>query len=234
MKNYNWKKGILIILVCGLLGAIVGGALKRFMVKGNLQEIVGICKAISPGLFILAFVLTSIGLGGYFYFNAKLKKDHYCDEEGAFYERNEKSMSIIQICSTLGAIVNFTAFGVNLYQSTALASLFIINAVFAFLGEVCYVSLYKKVRPDLNADPLETGFKKNYYDQLDEYEKDKIGKSSFQTVSAMIPLYVFLFVGCYIVSMLFEISPVIYLPIGIMWTAQTVLLTYYGNKKTKA
>ena len=144
-------------------------------------------------------------------------------------------MGITLMCCTLCAVINFTALGVNLFElTTPVSMLFMLNVCIAFLGEVGHISLVKKVRPELNADPLDPKFHEHYFDRLDECEKYKTGKASFNTLSAMIPLYGFLFIACYLLSTVFEISPAIYFPIGIIWGAQTILMTYYANKKPRA
>ncbi|MEG0153189.1 MAG: DUF3169 family protein [Cellulosilyticaceae bacterium] len=237
MKSYNWKKGIVFFAGCGLIGAVLGGVLKSLEGSGAIHVFAQQVQSMAPSMFVIAFIVGLIGLGGYFYFNAQLKKEQYSDEEGSFYEKHEKAMSIVMMCSTLCAIFNFTALGVNIFNTTALANLFFplvfANVVVAFFGEVAHISLVKKVRPELDADPLKTSFTRDYFDQLDEYEKNKTGKACFKTLTAMVPLYVSLFLACYVLSIFFNVSAVICLPIGIMWGAQTILMTYYGNKKDK-
>lgn len=168
MKNYNWKKGSLFVLACATVGFMLGGILKR--VEGNMQvhTIVEFIQLMMPYLFVVAFISGSIGLGGYFYFKSKLKKDDYSNEENSFYERNEGLMSVLMMYSTLAAVINFTAIGMNLFNETSLGFLLVVNVVFSFCGEVGYISLIKKIRPELNADPLSTSFSRGYFDQLDE------------------------------------------------------------------
>lgn len=155
MKSYNWKKGILVILVCGIIGAIGGGMLSYIIKNVNMDEVSQILIKGGPSLYIVSFGMGIIGLGGYFYCNTKLRRENYCDEENSFYEK------------------------------------------------------------------------------LDECEKHKVGKASYQTITVMISVYVCLFVICYTGIMMFDISPIICLPIGILWIAQTLLMLYYGNKKVK-
>lgn len=234
MKSYNWKKGIFYLIVCAVIGAVGGRLLVEITEDQIFYHLASTLKALAPSLFVVACILGIIGLGGYFYFNAKLKKEHYVDEEGSFYEVHEKTMSITLMCSTLCAVVNFTALGLNLGQMTSVWVLFIVNVVLTFIGEVAYISLNKKVRPELNADPLDKKFKKNYFEQLDEYEKNKIGKVCFDTLTAMVPVYIGLFLVCYVLTLVLDISSIICLPIGIMWALQTILMTYYSNKTPKA
>ncbi|MBU3812263.1 MAG: DUF3169 family protein [Candidatus Niameybacter stercoravium] len=234
MKSYNWKKGILYFIICGFIGAVAGALLSRVVSDNNLPNIVNVLETLAPSLFIIALIIGLIGIGGYFYFSIQLKKDGYCNEEGSFYEKHEMAMSIAMMCSTLCAVINFTALGVNFFKPTLATVIFMLNVCIAFLGEVGHISLVKKVRPELNADPLNPKFHKHYFDQLDECERNQTGKASFDTLSAMTPLYVFLFITCYLLSVAFNISPVICLPIGIIWGVQTILMTYHANKKPRA
>lgn len=135
------------------------------------------------------------------------------------------------MCATLAAVMNFTAFGINLLNNHVLDILFIVNVIVAFWAEVGHIRLIKKVRPDLNADPMSANFSREYFDKLDEYEKNKVGKASMKTITAMTPVYVGLFLVCYMVTVMLKISPVICLPIGIIWAVQTILYTFYSVKE---
>lgn len=234
MKGYNWKKFIVFMVICGLVGAIGGGTLQYLISVSDPQSWIRGLEQMAPSLYIVAFIVGVIGLIGYIFFNTKLKKENYSDEEDSFYERYEKIIDVTMMCSTLCAIINFMAIGLNLLETTPFDILFIINVVLAFVGEVLYISLVKKIRPELDADPLQANFKNHYFDKLDEYEKNKTGKACFQTISVMTVVYVVLFVACYILTLLFDISPIICLPVGIIWLTQTVLMTYYSSKEVKA
>ena len=233
MKDYKWGKALGLFVVCGLVGGILGGGLQML---ANIVEPTSMTEALNqfaPNLFLVALVCGVIGIVGYFYFNHLLKKDSYSNEEGSLFERNESKISIVMTFATVCAIVNFTAFGVNL--SNDLASgyfvVFMVNVVLSFMGEVANISLVKKVRPELNADPVGPGFKKDYFDKLDECEKIKIGKASYKTISSMVVVYVTVFVICWLLIMAFEISPIICLPIGILWLMQTVISAYHSCKQ---
>lgn len=234
MKGYNWKKFIVFMVICGVIGAVGGGVLQYLIHVSDPQSWLRGLEQIAPSFYIIAFIMGIIGLGGYIYFNNKLKKENYSDEEDSFYERHERMIDITMVCSTLCAIINFMAIGLNILETTPFDILLLINVVVAFVGEVLYISLVKKIRPELNADPLQVNFKSHYFDKLDEYEKNKTGKACFQTISAMTAVYVVLFIVCYILTLMFEISPIICLPVGIIWLVQTVLMTYYSSKEVKA
>lgn len=238
MKGYNWKKLIVIMLISALIGALIGATgaigLRAMLENGEMTVWVEKLNMMAPGLYVVALIFGIIGLVGYFYLNGQLKKEGYSIEEDSFYEKHEKMMSIIAMCSTICVIINFTAIGVNLYNETTIGVLIAVNVIVAFVGEVLHIALIKKVRPELDADPLDTKFKDNYYDKLDEYEKNKIGKACYQTVATMTMVYVGAFIACYIITLVFEVSPVICLPVGIIWLIQTILMVCYGNKGTKA
>ncbi len=99
------------------------------------------------------------------------------------------------------------------------------------MGEVGSISLLKKVRPELDADPTELGFKKEYFDRLDEFEKEKVGRTSYKTISAMTISYIIVFMICWGLIIIFEVSPIICLPVGILWFIQTVMYTCYASKE---
>lgn len=233
MKKYNWKKGILFTTVCAVIGFAVGVLMVQISKRMEVYSFINSVKGMMPYLYIMALISGVVGFGGYIYFSVKLNKDNYSNEEGSFYERNEKLMNVLLMCATLTAVINFTAFGINIFNGHPLVVLFFVNGLLAFFGEVGYISLIKKVRPELNADPMSTNFGREYFDKLDECEKNKVGKASVKTITAMTPIYVGLFMGCYIVTVLLNISPVICLPIGIIWAVQTALYTYYSIKEER-
>lgn len=233
MKDYKWGKGLTVIALCSLGGMVVGSGLRTLM---NITEPTAIKAAFNqfaPNLFWIALVCGIIGLIGYFYFNNLFKKDGYSNDEGSLFDRYENQMSIGMTFSTVCVILNFTAFGVNLQSdlTSIYFILFMVNAALSFMGEVANISLIKKVRPELDADPVNTGFRKDYFDKLDECEKIKVGKASFKTMSAMVGVYVIVFVICWLLIMALEISPIICLPIGVLWFMQTVMLIYYSCKQ---
>lgn len=233
MKDYKWGKGLGIIVLCGIGGAILGGGLQMLE---HVIEPVAIQAAFNkfmPNLFFIAFICGMIGILGYYYFNQLLKKDGYSNEEGSVFEQNEIKMSVVTTFSTVCAIVNFTAFGLNLLNdlTSIYIVVFIVNVVLAFMGEVANVSLIKRIRPELNADPVDLGFKKEYFDRLDECERIKTGKVSYKTISTMVVVYVSVFLICWLLIMTFEVTPIICLPVGILWFMQTIILVYYSCKQ---
>lgn len=232
MRDYKWRKGLGVIALCGLGGAILGSGMQILMNRSEPTAIKVAFNQFAPNLYWIALVCGIIGMVGYFYFNNLLKKDGYSNDEGSLFDKNENKMSIVMAFSTVCAILNFTAFGVNLQKDLASVYfvLFIMNAVLAFMGEVANISLIKKVRPELDSDPMNSGFKKDYFDKLDECEKIETGKASFKTMSSMIVVYVIVFVVCWFLIMGLEVSPVICLPVGFLWLIQTVMMIYHSYK----
>lgn len=233
MKDYKWGKALVLFAVCGLVGAVLGGGLQML---ANIVEPTSIIESLNqfaPNLFLVALVCGIIGIVGYFYYNHLLKKDGYSNEEGSLFERNENKMSIVMTFATVCSVINFTAFGINLLNDLTpmYMVIFVANVVLAFMGEVANISLIKKVRPELNADPVDFGFKKDYFDTLDECEKIKTGKVSYKTITAMVVVYVSVFVICWLLIMSFEVSPMICLPVGILWLMQTVISAYHSCKQ---
>ena len=103
-----------------------------------------------------------------------------------------------------------------------------VNMVIAFMGEVAYISLIKKVRPELNADPLVRGFKRDIYDKLDENEKIRAGKAGAKTISVMGGIYAIVFVVCFLLVIFLVVCPIIYLPLVVLLLVHTVVYAYYS------
>lgn len=235
MRDYKWGKGLALMAVCALVGAVLGGGMTFLLGVIALSEIKTILMGYAPYLFVVATISGVIGLSGYIFFNAQLKKDGYSNEEGSMFERYENKMSVVLSLSTACAILNMTAFGINLTSTIGAGYfvLFMVNVVLAFMGEVANISLVKKVRPELSADPVNPGFNKNYFDQLDECEKIEVGRASFKTINNMLIVYITTFVICWLLIAALEISPIICLPVGIIWFVQTMLMVYHSIKKKK-
>lgn len=233
MKDYKWGKGLGIIVLCGIGGAVLGKGLRMLESIVEPTAIQAAFNQFAPNLFFIAFACGGIGILGYIYFNQLLKKDGYSNEEGSLFDKNENKMSIVMVFATMCAIINFTAFGLNLLSDLTpiYMGVFIINVFIAFMGEVSNISLIKKVRPELNADPVNPGFNKHYFDKLDECEKIKTGKASYKTVTAMTIVYMMVFVVCWLLIMMLEVSPIICLPVGILWFMQTVIMLYHSCKQ---
>lgn len=233
MRDYKWGKGLVLIILSALGGGILGGVMQMLVNIGGAIAIKTAFTKFAPSLFFMALACGIIGIVGYFYFNNLLKKDGYSNDEGSLFDRYENKMSIVLTFSTVCAILNFTAFGVNLQNDLMFVYLvvFIINVVLSFMGEVANISLIKKVRPELNADPVGLKFKKDYFDKLDEFEKIKTGKASVKTISAMVGVYAVVFVICWVLIMSLEVSPIICLPVGVLWLIQTLMMTYHSCKQ---
>ena len=233
MKDYKWGKGLGNIALCGLGGAIVGVGtqlIPRIITPAALKITF---YQLTPYLFLLALACGIIGITGYFYFNTRLKKDGYSNDEDSLFEHYENKINLIMVFSTLCVIVNFTAFGLNFsYDIKPMYFLlFLVNGALGFMGEVSNISLIKKVRPELSADPVNSGFHKNYFEQLDECEKIKTGKASFKTITSMLFVYLTVFLICLFLIVTLDVSPIICLPIGLLWLIQTVLGLYYSCKE---
>ncbi|MGL4736191.1 MAG: DUF3169 family protein [Cellulosilyticaceae bacterium] len=235
MKDYKWGKGLAWMGVCALLGAVLGSGMIFALGFIEANEIKSILIAFAPNLFVLATISGVVGLCGCLFFNSLLKKDGYSNEEGSLYERYENKMGVILSLSTACAILNMTAFGVNLTSEIGAGYfvLFMLNVAIAFMGEVANIALVKKVRPELSADPVNPGFNKNYFDQLDECEKIEVGRASYKTISSMLIVYLTTFVICWILVGVLDISPIICLPVGIIWLVQTMLMVYHSMTKKK-
>ncbi|MEG0013447.1 MAG: DUF3169 family protein [Cellulosilyticaceae bacterium] len=233
MRDYKWIKGLVVMALCGLGGGVLGAGMQIILRVSEPTAIKAAFNQFAPNLFWIALGCGVVGIMGYFYFNSLFKKDGYSNEEGSLFDRNENKMSIVMTFSTVCAILNFTAFGVNLLNDLTSIHfmLFMGNVVLAFMGEVANISLAKKVRPELNADPVSPGFRKDYFDKLDECEKIEVGKASFKTMSGMVAVYVTVFVICFLLIMTLEVSPIICLPVGILWFIQTVIMIYHSYKK---
>ncbi|MGL5676564.1 MAG: DUF3169 family protein [Cellulosilyticaceae bacterium] len=231
MKDYKWKKFAITMVVAIVVGLMIGVSLRFLLATGNFEVIIENVVAVAPYTYVVATVFGVLSLLGYCYFNIKLKKENYSNEEDSFYERHEIALSIFMILATLCVIVNFTAMGLNMNTSSPLHILIGVNVILGFVGEVAYISLIKKVRPELNADPTDLKFSKSYFDKLDECEKNKVGKSCFQTMTAMMIVYIGMFMFCYLLTLVFDVSPIVCLPVGMIWFIQTILSTYYGSKK---
>ncbi len=80
MRDYKWRKGLGVIALCGLGGAILGSGMQILMNRSEPTAIKAAFNQFAPNLYWIALVCGIIGMVGYFYFNNLLKKDGYSND----------------------------------------------------------------------------------------------------------------------------------------------------------
>ena len=233
MKDYNWKKLIIVVVSCTILGGIVG-MLTNMIISNNPIAFLEMIEPKFYYLYIAAAIIGTISLLFCGYFFTTIKREGFSEDEGSFYQRNENKITVAMSMSTICGVLNFTALGLTITSEgqKLYSILLLINVCLCFIGEVSYIALIKRVRPELNADPLNVGFKTDLFDKMDEFEKYKSGKAAFDTMSAMTIVYVALFCICYLTSAIFKISPLICVPVGLIWLSQIILQIVYSIKSS--
>ncbi len=228
MKKNKVIKFIAFFIGCLIVGFIVG-FIGGILLKGKdfppFQQTI---ENSYPFVLTLTTIILAFGIISYFIHAYKLKKDVYSDDENSYYTRNETCISISSVSITIAIIINSFSFALIAYSGFEPIYPFIIwiaIALIGFLFETRYVKLTFKVRPELDCDPSSFTFKDDYFDNLDEFEKIKMGKASFKTFSFMIGSFASMLMVCAILCSALNITPLICLPIAILWIIHTVYFT---------
>jgi hypothetical protein len=235
MKKYDWEKFILITLSALIGAALLVALLRMFGFAGAIGS-----DFFEPTRMLcwIAFICGMVGLLGYFYYRALLKKDGYSNEEGSFYEQKENRIRIVKTFSIVSYIIVFILFGLFLSNdwpdhsnNWIFNGIFFLNLFLGCLGEAANNSLIAKVRPELQEDLTGYGLNKTYFKNLDEREKEKAGSASFKTMNLMGFSYGLVLLICCVAVGAFDVSPMICLPVGALWFLQTVTMLYYSCKE---
>ncbi len=232
MKTYDWEKLIFISLSALLGAALLGSLLPVFGYTGKAMVILSTLPKLTLLLHWIALICGIVGFLGYLYYNNLLKKDGYSNEEGSFYDQKEKRIQITKAFSSFSIIINFMILGLT--QSNELPAYYNwviwVNTMLGFGGAFANNSLIAKVRPDLDENLTGSGFNKMYFEKLDEREKEKAGRASFKTINFMGFAYLSVLFICSVLIRSFNVSPIICLPVGVLWFLQTVTMLYYSCK----
>lgn len=232
MKTYDWEKIIFIALSTLLGAALPGSLLPLFGHAGKAMVIFSKLPEPTLMLYWIALICGIEGLWGYFYYRNLLKKDGYSNEEGSLYEKKEKRIQIVKSFSSFCIIINFMLLGLT--QPNELPEFYNwgywVSTALGFAGALANIGLIAKVRPELDENITGIGFKKTYFKQLDEREKEKAGRVSFKTMNRMGLIYYCALLFCLVLIERFDVSPITCVTVGVLWFIQTVTMLYYSCK----
>lgn len=233
MKEFDWEKFILIAFCIFLGGALLTSLLPPLGFSDKAMVIFSKLPELGPTLYWIALVCGLVGILGYFYYGALLKKDGYSNEEGSCYDQKDNRIRIVKTFSIFCSIFTLMALGLTMLKDLPdyYDWLFFLTAFLGCLGEIANNSLIKTVRPELEEDLMGLGLNKTYFEKLDEREKEKAGRASFKTMNLMGFAYCLALFICFVLIGRLDVSPIICIPVGVLWFLQTVTMLYYSCKK---
>ena len=113
MKDYNWKKLIIVVVSCTILGGIVG-MLTNMIISNNPIAFLEMIEPKFYYLYIAAAIIGTISLLFCGYFFTTIKREGFSEDEGSFYQRNENKITVAMSMSTICGVLNFTALGLTI------------------------------------------------------------------------------------------------------------------------
>ena len=233
-------KNTLLMIVYGLGGFCFSKTLIYLLENSMNRTVIDTIKIIiyfSP-VFILLISITVLIYS--IYLSHKIKKDNYNDEEESYYYQHKIHYNLTDYFNEAAMALSFIVFCFNIssplndiYQKLVIVnsySLFIVITL-CITTQVILTRLTRKVRPDFNADIFAVNYPYQAYQKLDEMEKSTIGDAAYRTYSWMAMIFIVVLIVTFLFMVVFNINPVIILPVGFLWFVQTTIFTYLLNKK---
>jgi len=233
MKEFDWEKFILIAFCTFLGGAFL---VNLIPIPEYIDKTIGILPKLPELALMLnwiALICGLVGLSGYFYYHTLLKKDGYSNEEGSFYDQKHNRIRIVKAFSIFCCIFTLMAFGLTMLNEMPeyYDWVMIVNLLICGLGEAANNSLIATVRPELEESLTGLGLNKTYFKKLDEREKERAGRASFKTMNLMGFAYCLVFLIFIVLIGVYQVSPIICIPVGMLWFLQTLTMLYYSCKE---
>ena len=242
-KDENRKKwgrlGIMFV-VCFTLGVAIG-------VGGVLWQEFGfsVISMDNMGHLLLGLFVVILGIQLVLslmcaYYRGTIKKDGYRNEEHCAYEKVEDNMGM---CNGIGSsltVFSIPLIGAVVYTGASMelllwtVGIMILGMGVNTYNELALLKVIGKVDPTKNVDWSRKKFHENYYDSLDECEKEEMGRVGSRLITSMHGIFSAVFISCILLSNFFEFSGFEFVIVGLIWFIFTVFLVASEKKFKKA
>lgn len=232
MKKKTGLKFALTMIVCALFGALCS-----IIVNFSEQSLTDIIDNISDILIKNSTVLMFIGvvpliIGSVFLVKARsvIEKNNNLDEDE--FEKTHKTLSLALYVPSVLMPWLFVCFGFSVTYNFGIESPYILMDLIIFILELAWVTILqyqiveqtKKILPEKRGNVLDSKFQKEWYSSCDEAEKQIIGEACYISYKTMNMVYPILFAIMIFVCSLYDLSPFIFLMVGVLWLIQ--ILSY--------
>ena len=232
MKKKTGLKFALTMVACALFGALCS-----IIVNFSEQSLTDIIDNISDILIKNSTVLMFIGvvpliIGSVFLVKARsvIEKINNLEEEE--FEKTHKTLSLALYVPSVLMPWLFVCFGFSVTYNFGIESPYILMDLIIFILELAWVTILqyqiveqtKKILPEKRGNVLDSKFQKEWYSSCDEAEKQIIGEACYISYKTMNMVYPILFAIMIFVCSLYDLSPFIFLMVGVLWLIQ--ILSY--------
>lgn len=232
MKKKTGLKFALTMVACALFGALCS-----IIVNFSEQSLTDIIDNISDILIKNSTVLMFIGvvpliIGSVFLVKARsvIEQNNNLDEDE--FEKTHKTLSLALYVPSVLMPWLFVCFGFSVTYNFGIESPYILMDLIIFILELAWVTILqyqiveqtKKILPEKRGNVLDSKFQKEWYSSCDEAEKQIIGEACYISYKTMNMVYPILFAIMIFVCSLYDLSPFIFLMVGVLWLIQ--ILSY--------
>lgn len=232
MKKKTGLKFALTMVACALFGALCS-----IIVNFSEQSLTNIIDNIFDILIKNSTVLMFIGvvpliIGSVFLVKARsvIEQNNNLDEDE--FEKTHKTLSLALYVPSVLMPWLFVCFGFSVTYNFGIESPYILMDLIIFILELAWVTILqyqiveqtKKILPEKRGNVLDSKFQKEWYSSCDEAEKQIIGEACYISYKTMNMVYPILFAIMIFVCSLYDLSPFIFLMVGVLWLIQ--ILSY--------
>lgn len=232
MKKKTGLKFALTMVACALFGALCS-----IIVNFSEQSLTDIINNISDILIKNSTVLMFIGvvpliIGSVFLVKARsvIEQNNNLDEDE--FGKTHKTLSLALYVPSVLMPWLFVCFGFSVTYNFGIESPYILMDLIIFILELAWITILqyqiveqtKKIFPEKRGNVLDSKFQKEWYSSCDEAEKQIIGEACYISYKTMNMVYPILFAIMIFVCSLYDLSPFIFLMVGVLWLIQ--ILSY--------
>ncbi len=247
-----FPKFILIMVVCGLIGMVLGflSAILISIQNYSMWDFETFSKAatdlwVSIGQYLI-IAANVIVLPVLWILLAKHRKElkAWDGEDEEVYERIDKKLSIGMSVSGTMMIFDMLTYGIGFYgafsEGTPLTVLLLIDLVM-FLGSTfcivfyqkALVNLLKEYNPEKQGSVFDMKFNKKWLASCDEAEKQRVGEASYATYAFMNIVYEFVSLVLMVAGFTFPIGVLPLTIVCLLWMTQMICYSIKARMLTK-
>ncbi len=229
------KKKVGLKFALSMIGCALLGALCSIIVNFTQPSLTDIIKNLSDILIENSTILMIIGvipliIGSVLLSKAKSTIKANADLDEAEFEKTHKTLSLgLAIPSVIMPWI-FMCFGFSLictirYQkATVFVDLLILLLEITWITIIQYqtVEQTKNIFPEKRGNVLDSKFQKEWYSSCDEAEKQIIGEACYKSYKTMNIVYPILYLIMIFICNTCNLSPFIFLMVGVLWLIQTL------------
>ena len=223
-------KYLLTILLCGLLGGVLGfftgvagAAGIEETVRRALDRVLSVC---APWGIVLSAVIL-LGAGWYLYAAARRRFAAWNGEDEDTMDDVERQLSWALLLTGLMSVLDFFFFAASIIYQRFLPDLvlFLVSVVVLVVLQQKIVDLERRINPEKRGSVYDMKFQKTWMDSCDEAERAQIGQACYRAYMAGTKTCIFLWVALLILNFVFDFG---LLPIAAVLVVWGVMQTAYA------